>query len=609
MKSIHFRTRLLFAFWLILIPALCIPAYNIFQTLEDEIMAEARENALQQLELGSWLIRQKAPFADPRAMDVWISRLGEKLNHRITLVGAKGNVLADSAVAYPQVPDMETHIYREEIMDARKKGIGRSVRYSTTVERKMIYAAKPMEMAGHAGAILRVAVPVSSIETRLDFYAGRFWLPLAAIFVLTLAVSFFLARRLETPINRIIRATREIGEGNFSKRPEIFRSPEFAELSACINQMADRIQQNIEMITAQKQELEAVLEGMQEGVLVLDNTGHIRSINPALKKIVRSGAACIGQRPMEVFLNPEIQNVCDEILSGGQPENRRVTIDADSIYEVNPVRIPDGGAVVVFHDISELVRLEKVRRDFVANISHELRTPLTSIKGYAETLMDREMRASREAEGFVRTILKNANQMTNIVNDLLELTSQQQKQQQQGLPELAPVDAARCFSAAWETCMPMAEKKGIQVFNQLSAPLPVQGETGTITRIFSNLLDNAIRHSPEGTAVRVFTLDKNDHLLFALRDEGPGIPKRHQKRIFERFYRVDKERSRASGGTGLGLAICRHAVQSMGGRIRVESPPDGHSRGTVFYFTLQKPAEKNGQTQPPPEGSANDRAE
>jgi two-component system phosphate regulon sensor histidine kinase PhoR len=242
--------------------------------------------------------------------------------------------------------------------------------------------------------------------------------------------------------------------------------------------------------------------------------------------------------------------------------------------------------VVVFHDISELVRLEKVRQDFVANVSHELRTPLTSIKGYAETLMDKNFRASPDAESFIKTILKNANQMSNIVNDLLELTKQQQKHQEQ--LALGPVDAAESFANAWETCMPMANEKKIQVVNELPAPLTVYAEPNSLTQVFRNLLDNAIRHSRENTTVTVFTIDKSDHFLFGIQDEGPGIAQRHQKRVFERFYRVDKERSRASGGTGLGLAICRHAVRSMGGDIWVKSPPDGRSKGSVFYFTLNK---------------------
>lgn len=587
MRSIHFRTRLLIAFWLILIPAVCVPAFYFFKTLETEILEEAKSNAYSQLDLAHWLVRQKAPFPDEQSMDQWITRLGEKLNYRITLVLFSGRVIADSAVAYSKVPEMDNHVYREEIMAARKEGIGRSIRYSTTLERNMIYAAKPLPLPGQPESIIRVAIPVSSIESRLSFYANRFWMSIAAIFILTLVFSFILARRLETPINKVIQASREIGEGNLSKRLDLDQGPEFDALSTCINQMADKIQHNIKMITEQKQELEAVLEGMREGVMLLDKSGRITTTNRALTRIARCVPSCVGYRPMEVFLNPEIQEACNAVIAGKHPGSLRIPIDNDVIYEVNLVKIPDGGAVVVFHDISELVRLEKVRQDFVANVSHELRTPLTSIKGYAETLMDQKLRASKEAETFIQTILKNANQMSNIVNDLLELTKQQQKQQEP--IELAPVDAAECFQAAHETCMPMAEQKQIKIEDQLSGRVIVLAEFNALTQIFRNLLDNAIRHSPENTAVSVFAVDKSDHFVFAVQDEGPGIALRHQKRIFERFYRVDKERSRASGGTGLGLSICRHAARSMNGDIWVQSPPPESTRGTVFYFSLRKP--------------------
>ena len=589
MRSLHFRTRLLIVFWLILIPAVCIPAFYILKTLEAEILSETKTNAFNQLELTHWLVKQKAPLKDPQTMNQWVTQLGHKLNYRITLIKSTGQVMADSAVGFTDISDMDNHIYREEIMAARKEGIGQSMRYSTTLKRKLIYTAKPIILPEHPEAIIRVAIPMSNIESRLSFYANRFWASLGVIFILTLIASIIMARRLKSPIDQVIQATREIGEGNLDKRLEINRGPEFQQLSSCINQMADKIQKNIETITAQKQELEAVFEGMREGVMLLDKNGRIKSTNRALTQIAQCVPSCIGYRPMEVFLNPEIQTGCNEVMAGGQPSSLRIPIDNDIIYEVNFVKIPEpeGGAVVVFHDISELVHLEKVRQDFVANVSHELRTPLTSIKGYAETLMDKKLRASNEAENFIKTILKNANQMANIVNDLLELTRQQQKQQEP--IKTIPIDAAECFASAWETCMPMANEKNIQVDNQLSSPLTVIAEANALTQVFRNLLDNAIRHSSNNTKVTVCAIDNGDHFVFAVQDQGPGIAQRHQKRVFERFYRVDKERSRASGGTGLGLAICRHAVKSIGGDIWVQSPPDGQSKGSVFYFILKKP--------------------
>jgi two-component system, OmpR family, phosphate regulon sensor histidine kinase PhoR len=296
--------------------------------------------------------------------------------------------------------------------------------------------------------------------------------------------------------------------------------------------------------------------------------------------------SCEGHRPMEVFLNPEIQKACDEVLAGKDHIQMKAAIDAETVYEVNVVRILSGGAVAVFHDISGLVHLEKVRQDFVANVSHELRTPLTSIKGYAETLLDPKMRSDETMEAFLGTILKNANQMTNIVNDLLELTKLQSRDRP--ALTLTETNASACFAAAEETCRIISKEKHIRLVNQLPETIPVIAEENALVLVFRNLLDNAIRYSDAGTTITAGAAETDGMATFTVQDEGPGIPLRHQKRIFERFYRIDKERSRASGGTGLGLAICRHAVNAMGGDIRVESPPPGKTRGSVFYVSLKK---------------------
>ena len=397
-------------------------------------------------------------------------------------------------------------------------------------------------------------------------------------------LSLFLARRLEKPILDIIQATTAIGEGNYEKQLDIETGAEFSQLSAGINEMSNKIQQNIQQILKQKQELEAVLEGMAEGVMLLDKHGKIKATNDALTWIAKCAPSCVGRRPMEVFLNPEIQEACNQILEGTDAIKLKVEMGNETIYEVNLVKIPEGGAVVVFHDISELVRLGKIRQDFVANVSHELRTPLTSIKGYAETLQDKEFRESDQSETFVKTIVKNADQMSNIVNDLLELTKLQQRQKN----SLSTVDASACFSSARETCMPMSNEKNISIDNRLPEAVPVVGDTNFLIQVFCNLLDNAIRHSPPETTITVSAETGLETVTFSVADEGSGIPQQHQGRIFERFYRVDKERSRASGGTGLGLSICKNAVIGMGGQMWVKSPPDGQSKGSAFYFSLNK---------------------
>jgi len=590
MKSIRFRTRLMLSFWVILILSSCIPAYYIFQTLENDIYKEAKTNAFTQLDFIHWILAGKPVDKNNQALyqlDQWCKEVAKQLNYRITVIAAGGKVIADSDVAYDKIKSMDNHASREEIINARKSGQASSIRYSITLKRKLIYAAKNISLANVPSGVLRVAIPLSTVESRLGYFSRQFLGILFVIFIISTLLSVFLARRLEKPILDIIQAANAIGEGNFDKQLDIETGAEFSQLSAGINEMSNKIQQHIQQIIEQKQELEAVLEGMVEGVMLLDKYGKIKATNQALTWIAKCVPSCVGRRPMEVFLNPEIQESCNRILEGKDAIKRKVEIDNETIYEVNLVKIPDGGAVVVFHDISELVRLEKIRQDFVANVSHELRTPLTSIKGYAETLLDEKFRASDQSESFIKTIVKNADQMANIVNDLLELTKLQQ--QQKKTLQMSEINASACFSAAWETCMLMLKEKQIQVDNRMPDSVHVMAIDNSLIQVFRNLLDNAIRHSPSGTKITVFAEIGSEVVIFGVADEGTGIPQLHQKRIFERFYRVDKERSRDSGGTGLGLSICKNALTGMGGKIWVKSPPDDQLNGSVFCFTLNTP--------------------
>ncbi len=588
MTAMRFRTRLLLSFWMILILALCLPAYYISQTLKNDVIREATANALTELHFVGWLLEKAPDFEDSNALDKWCKELGSKVKYRITVIAAGGRVIADSEVKGPAIPALDNHADREEVIGARKYGQASSIRYSATLKKNLIYAAENINSPVAPSGVLRVAIPLSFVEARLTDLGHQFWAVLLVIFAAAAILSVIFARRLEAPIHNIIQAATAIGEGDFKRPVEVETGTEFAPLAHCINDMAAKIKQNIEKITNQKQELEAVLEGMQEGVMLLDREGKIKAVNPALMGIAGCLRSCAGRRPVEIFLDAEIQTACDQILSGKKHLRLKITMPNDRMYEVNLVDIPEDGAVVVFHDISELVRLEKIRQDFVANVSHELRTPLTSIKGYAETLLDPAFRTGEQAQGFVNVIVKNADQMSRLVADLLELTKLQQKNQNRSLEKFSTFNAAVCFRSAEEICMPMLNEKNIRIRNLLAESIPVTGDEHALEQVFRNLLDNAIRYSPDGSIVTVSSRDADGMVVFSVLDEGAGIPRQHLKRIFERFYRVDKERSRASGGTGLGLAICRNAVQKMGGDIWAESPPENHAKGSGFYFSLKK---------------------
>ncbi|MFO8112226.1 MAG: ATP-binding protein [Desulfosalsimonadaceae bacterium] len=586
-KSMRFGSRILAAFWVVLLVAIGIPGVYIYYSLKNDFIETSRTAAFENLGFVEWLAARNQPFASDKDIDAWCTRFARQLGFRITVIEPGGRVAADSDVAWKDVAGMENHAYREEVKAALRTGTGSSIRYSDTLHRHLIYAARQFTLENYPSPmILRIAMPFSEVETRLNEYARQFWLINAFIFALALGLSIYFTRRFESPVYQIIERIRKIGTGDYTHGYIADDGREFHQLSGNINEMADRISLQVETITRQKYELAVIIENMREGILLLDKNGRIKAVNHAVEALAGCRGSCVGKTPMEIFLNNEIQAACDAVVAGMPEYSLTLELEEDLYYEVYLTAIPEGGALVVFYNVSEQKRLEKIRRDFVANVSHELKTPLTSIKGYVETLLSGPFSFTDDAKSFLQTIHKNANHMSAIVDDLLQLTRLQDKA---FAKQMDTVEAAACFTAASETILPMAREKNIAIHNELKEPIAVKADESALIRIFGNLLDNAIRYSPHGGAITIRALEAGNKIVFAVEDEGPGIARQHQSRIFERFYRVEKERSRFTGGTGLGLAICKNALAGMGGDIWMQSPPEGKTHGSIFFFSLLQP--------------------
>lgn len=402
-----------------------------------------------------------------------------------------------------------------------------------------------------------------------------------------------LASRLHRSISETIRAAEDIGRGDYQRRLHFPPSQEFSALARAINKMARDIEAQITTITDQKSQLEAILDGMKEGVMVLDAEGRVRGVNRALRRIVGSLDGVAGRRPIEVVASPELQLACDKILA--EPERPEQTVvsleiepEKDRVHEVSIVKLKDNpgqlGAVAVFHDLTEIKMLDRVRRDFAANVTHELRTPLTSIKGYAETLLLSEAELSPEKRRFLDIILKNANHMSKMVEDMLTLARMENAPAK--APSASASEAGAAAALALRECEVMARDKAVTVDARLPAEgLYVAADSGQLTQVFRNLVENAIRYSPSGGRVMLSHLRDHATVTFLVQDDGPGIPVEERQRVFERFYRVQKHRSKVAGSTGLGLAIAKHIVERHGGRIWADRSPDGMS-GAALYFTL-----------------------
>jgi len=413
--------------------------------------------------------------------------------------------------------------------------------------------------------------------------------------ILIIPLAYFLARSLTRPILEVTKKAIQLVSSNFGAEVQVHSTDELRSLSKAIGEMGTQLRNKIEEISNEKEYLQTILKGMTEGVLVVDGRARILMVNDALRQLLSLSSDVSDRMPVEIIRNAELEDAIRKAIQDG--ENVALELDFDKAgektIEVSVVSIhPSGtrteedsegirGAVAVFHDITRLKQLEKIRQDFVANVSHELRTPLTTIKGYAETLLDGALKED-QAFQFIQVIQRHTDRLTKIVEDLLMLSKIETKEFQL---KMETISLPNLVDDIIDFVKKPAEKKRISLSrHDMPSSLVVRADRSYLEQILINLLDNAIKYTPEGGKVIVSAVEKDsENIQFSIEDNGIGIPKEDLSRIFERFYRVDKGRSKELGGTGLGLSIVKHLVQAHGGRVWVESQL---GKGSTFYFTL-----------------------
>ncbi|WP_373501188.1 ATP-binding protein [Desulfococcus sp.] len=542
---------------------------------------QAQANLLQES-----VLQHLSPLNEA-ALDALCKAAGRRVGTRITIVLPTGRVVADSQESPGQ---METHSGRPEIHKALFGEPGQSMRYSSTLSRSMMYVAVPVQERGRTLAAIRTAIPLDEIDRKLGAIQKQIVGAGLVVALMAALVSYVVARRIARPIEEVRKGAERFATGDLTYAIPPPKSREMVLLVGALTQMASDLNERIHTVDRQRDELEAVLTSMQEGVIALNMDEHLIKVNQAAADMFKfKPGAAIGRTIQEVIRNPQLHRFVQEALTGEgdaegeihlyQEEERILGTHSSPLREPNGRRI---GTLIVFHDITRLRRLETMRREFAANVSHEIKTPLTAIKGFVETLLGGALEKPEEARRFLMIIENHANRLAAIIEDLMKLAEIEQKGQNRSIglrrEALKPV-----ISGAIEVLRGHADEKNIAIRLECDEALQAEINAHFLEQAVVNLVENAVKYSGQGSTIRVRAGQAGQEVEIRIEDEGIGIPGSHLPRLFERFYRVDKSRSRKEGGTGLGLAIVKHIIQAHGGKIDVDSTV---GRGSTFLIRL-----------------------
>lgn len=540
--------------------------------LRSELVERYREELRRELGVAAAAV-EALDVAPP---DSIAGALARRLGHRVTIIEPAGTVLGDSDVPRERLGMVGSHAGRPEVREALAEGLGFAERLSRTVGVRLLYAAGRAELDGRP-IILRIAASLREVDATVA--RARKAVITAGILAIAvaLALTYLLSHALTRPIEELSRRARALAAGAFGERaPRGSRVVELDRLAAAFNDLADQLEGRLDELAGERDEMETLIDCMAEGVVALDDSGTVVRTNRAARRFLGLDRSAGGRHVGTVVRHPALRRVL-EAAPGHPVEAREMEIQGRRIV-VSTRPLESGGVVVTLLDVTEVRRLEQVRRDFVANASHELKTPLTSMRGFAETLLEDDPPGTVREE-FLRRIRSNTLRMQALVDDLLDLSHLESGEWEPDPAEVDPVAVAR---EAWGELGERPEPGGVE-FEARGRGL-ARADPGALAQILRNLLDNAVRHTDAGTiTVEVRERPEEGVIEVAVRDTGSGIPESALSRIFERFYRLDPGRSRAEGGTGLGLSIVRHLVRRMGGEIGAESEL---GKGTTIRFTL-----------------------
>jgi two-component system phosphate regulon sensor histidine kinase PhoR len=567
--------------------ALLVAAVPISLSLQTYLLKGTERNLVAEARLGSALLLEHPTDGTVAALDNEADRLGAYTAARVTLIAPDGRVVGDSAEDLAALSRLDNHGSRPEVIDARRTGLGIARRHSATIGTDFLYVA--VAVTHPSVDVVRLALPLTAIAEQLRAVRRSLLLALAVALASALGLAWLSSVLLARRVNAIAAVAQRYAAGDFAAPARDPGGDELGTVARVLDDTARELGRRMTELSQDRARMEAILAGMLEGVIVVNAQGRVILANDAARRMVQPERLTPGQHDIEVLRHPDIGAMLGRALNGQTPEGLEFSPPRDPnrtiVARAAPVTTEGApGAVLVLHDITDLRHADRMRRDFVANVSHELRTPLTAIQGYVEALQDEVPPNPEEAARFLEIIARQASRMERLVRDLLRLARLEAGQEP---VERTPTDIGALLSDVVVELEGALDAKDQRVVTEVDPPARTLLVDATkLHDAIRNLVENAVAYSPPDTVIDIAARRVEGHVVITVADEGPGIPDADLARIFERFYRVDKARSRESGGTGLGLSIVKHLVEILGGDVRAANRPSG---GAAFTVRLPLP--------------------
>jgi two-component system phosphate regulon sensor histidine kinase PhoR len=581
----RFIWKLYLGYVVLVLLATLVVSTLIHRAAVRDSLADIERSLEQQAHLLAEIARPVLMGAPDGKLNERVVELGVETGTRLTVIRADGTVLADSHEA-PSA--MENHGTRPEVIEAHRQGSGTATHYSRTLHQDMLYLALRVEYENEVTGYVRTSLPLTVIAERLAVLRNNVLLGMAIALLFSLPLGYVFARRVTQPLAEMTTAAQAIAAGDHGRKARVQSRDEIGELAGALNEMSAHLAERLETITRDRNQLKAMLGSMADGVVAVDRDAQVVHINATAANLCSvSHGEATGMRTWEVLRIPPLTEAIDLALKEERIVEAEITLaGSDLVYATTVTPWRDGGGsvvgvVAVMHDVSKHRQVERMRQAFIANASHELKSPVTAIRGFAETMLDDPGMDSETRRRFNRSIVEETARMSGLVRDMLALSRAESGGQQKNDE---PFDLRDAATAAVEAHHHRAKHQGVQLdYMHCEEPVIITGSPDALATAVGNIVDNALNYTAAGGSVRMSVLRQDDFGLISVADSGCGIAQEHHERIFERFYRVDKARSRELGGTGLGLAIVKHIVLSHGGTVSVEST---QGKGSTFSIRL-----------------------